>query len=680
MASSQSTTYQQLHKNKLKESGLTLGDAKKLGIEPQGKIKTKQQTGFDCASTFIPYFTIDGKINCYGRTRLYAESIDKEKDKLDKKHNKKIPKYISPKGSTPKFYLPPILPKVTWQQVADDTDEPIVITEGEFKAAKSCKENMPTIGLGGVWAWRSKKKGVGLIEDFNQFKWKKRTVGLVFDSDLKTNDKVKEALMALAKELTDLGALVHIVYLPDIKGLDKTGLDDFLVHRSMDDLVTLLNKAPQFSMCRELWQMNEEIAYIKTPGFIVDRRTGNYLSASDLTTHAFSNRFMDMIKGDKVEQVLVAREWLKWSQRFELEKVVYSPGEPEITDNGEYNTYRGMGCEPKKGSITPWNKLMEAVFGSDKEARSWFERWCAIQFQQPGVKLRSAVIIWSAEQGTGKSFIGYTLRQLFGSDNFVELTETDIHEKHNEWAAHTQFVMGDEITGSDKRRDANKLKQMITREEVTINMKAIRQFKIKDHINYYFTSNRCNAIYLETGDRRYFVQEVQNALSEEFFTKVYDKWLYEQDGDRHLLHYFLNLPLKGFNYKTRPPVTSSKIDMLELGMGALETWVYRLMKTPEEVLSMNDTYIDSDLWTSEMLADIYNVDNERQPVQNNTMGRVLKNMGCYKLPPIRIGEKTKRLVAIRNFRKWKKATKEQVRKHYLEYFPEEKGRENKFKK
>jgi hypothetical protein len=491
-------------------------------------------------------------------------------------------------------------------------------------------------------------------------------------------------LVALAKELTKLGARVKIVYLPDVEDLEKTGLDDFLEHVGMEELIELLNEAETFALAEELWRFNEEVVYIKNPGFCIRRDNGVFLSPSDLVSHAFSNRTMMVQAGDKLVEQSVPKLWLRWPQRSELQRVTYEPSQPEITEEGEYNLYKGRGCEPKKGSIAPWDKLMEAIFGEDKEARNWFERWCAIQFQQPGIKLRSAVVVWGPQQGTGKSFVGYTLRQLFGVDNFAELTEDDLHEKHNEWANGIQFAMGDEITGSDKRRDANKLKAMITREHVWVNSKGVKQFRLRDCINYYFTSNSFNAIYLEREDRRYFIQEVQNALPEEFFIKIYHKWLYEQDGDRHLLHYFLNLPLKGFNEKTRPPVTESKSEMLELGMSSLELFAHRIVHYPEEALCIGGTYIDSDLWTCKQLIGIFNYDNNSN-IKPEALAGKLKTYKyeVYKIPrPISIAGKSYRLYAIRNASKWKKLANYEdnapFKDHYLKHFPELKEQKKKY--
>jgi len=109
-----------------------------------------------------------------------------------------------------RFYYPP---GYDWRALAKDTSESLIITEGEKKALKACKSGLTTIAVAGVWSWRSKKKGVAAIPDFDRIEWAGRKVYLAFDSDLMTNPQVNAALDALANELTMRGAKVVIKFL-----------------------------------------------------------------------------------------------------------------------------------------------------------------------------------------------------------------------------------------------------------------------------------------------------------------------------------------------------------------------------------------------------------------------------------------------------------------------------------
>ena len=67
------------------------------------------------------------------------------------------PKYLSPRGSGNRLYLPAILDR----SVLDDPSRPLYLTEGEKKAAKAVQEGLACIGLAGVWSWRGKTSDTG---------------------------------------------------------------------------------------------------------------------------------------------------------------------------------------------------------------------------------------------------------------------------------------------------------------------------------------------------------------------------------------------------------------------------------------------------------------------------------------------------------------------------------------
>lgn len=143
-------------------------------------------------------------------------------------------KYESPVGQPNRAYFPPdTLP------VLSDPSVPLIITEGEKKAAKADQEGFPCIGLVGVYGWQRKRRPRAdgelfadrdfrdLIDDLKTVRWRGRTVYIVYDSDAAENADVQKAAKHLAEALADWGAHVTIAFLPH--GPAKVGLDDFLV-------------------------------------------------------------------------------------------------------------------------------------------------------------------------------------------------------------------------------------------------------------------------------------------------------------------------------------------------------------------------------------------------------------------------------------------------------------------
>ena len=123
----------------------------------------------------IPYFGLNGEPNGFYRYKLFGNYIPKGA--------KRSIKYLQPPGTKPHFYLPPL---VDWQKIAKETDVTIYFVEGEKKAAALTQLGHATIGLGGVWSWRTREDDdtSELIADFNLIDWKNRKTVMVFDADV----------------------------------------------------------------------------------------------------------------------------------------------------------------------------------------------------------------------------------------------------------------------------------------------------------------------------------------------------------------------------------------------------------------------------------------------------------------------------------------------------------------
>lgn len=616
---------------KMAESKISAAEAKKLGFTALPAEKAPKGVPFQEPSILIPYFDIDGKKSDFWRLRYLKQP---EQKGFAKQAKTKPLKYVQPQGTLNELYLPPLLP---WADVASDPLSPIIITEGEFKAASAViQTGYPTIGLGGVWSWKSDKKKVALIDGFKDFQWDQRPVYIVYDSDAVTNPMVMQAENALARALTDLGAEPYIVRLPMGREGEKLGLDDFLVLKGVEPFETLLEAAEPWQTAVELHRLNEEVLYVRDPGLILRLSNLQRMSPRAFVDHAFSTRtyFEEVATGKTVSKVkkIAPKEWLSWPSRAEVPRITYAPGEERITMAGEMNIWPGWGCEPKEGDITPWKELLDYLFKHEPLSRQWFERWLAWPLQHPGDKMFTSAVMWGLRHGTGKSLIGYTMGKIYGR-NFTEVDDEILRASHNEWAENKQFVLGDEITTGDKRAQSDRMKSMITRQQLRLNPKYIPSYTVPDVINYYFTSNHPDSFFLEDDDRRYFIHEVtQNPMPDEWYAK-YEKWMGRKSaigpGIPALFHHLLNLDLGDFNSNSRALMTRSKQNMLSNSRSDLATWVAALKEDQDTVLRAAGKEVKHKLWRAEDLLTIYDPDQKGR-VTANGMARELARQGFHR--------------------------------------------------
>ena len=662
---------------KLKESDIVIKDAKKLKLTPitrsQSKaLKLPQACGFR-----IPYFNIQGKSTDYFRIRYLEQPLQKG---FNAQLNRKAPKYSQVANTNPQAYFPPI--NVNWESVIKNKDLPLVITEGELKAICACKCGIPTIGLGGVWSFKSKKQVVSLIPDLVQVEWRNRIVYIVYDADAAHNPKVLQAENALAQELVDRGAQVHIVRLPDLKEVDKTGLDDFLVIRGKSAFGELLDTASyEFNRSAALHRLNCEVNYVVDPGFIIILETGLRITSNNFTTIAYSNRYHDAEVVGKdgsvsVKKVKTAIAWKDWPFRSDLDKMTYSPGGGKIIptvagykeiQGMSYNTWNGWGVPSIKGDIKLWKELLIHIFGDDKVSLLWFEKWAAYPIQHPGTKLLTATVVWGLVEGSGKTLIGHTLMRIYG-DNAGEIHDTELRDPDNPWAENKQFILADDITGHNNRELANRLKTLVTQKTVHINIKYVPNYTLPDCINYYFTSNDVDAFFLSNQDRRYFIHEVLAGKPDPKWLKKFLQWRdSDTKGISALRHYLENLNLGDFDPGAPAPKTASKEMMVSITRSDLNDWISNLGHRGD--LLINGIKQNGDLWTSSEILRQYDPEG-RTNVKANGVARELSKSGYRQLKQIRTDFGMIRLYALRNASKWSKAKPNVITKHYEDTCPE----------
>lgn len=180
----------------------------------------KNQSIIDAEGYFIPYPLQKG----YLRLKL--------------RHPIEGVKYLSPKGSVNYPYIP----EEVFEMAKDfKPDTPIIFTEGEKKAAKAVKEGFMTIGLPGVWNFKSLENS--FLPQLEKLNFKYRKCFIAFDSDIVCKHSVKQAELRLAVTLLNRGAISLSIRFPAKQNGDKNGLDDFLVVNGKNELQKLINKS-----------------------------------------------------------------------------------------------------------------------------------------------------------------------------------------------------------------------------------------------------------------------------------------------------------------------------------------------------------------------------------------------------------------------------------------------------
>lgn len=634
----------------LARSGLDATDAKALGVEFWSAAETGRRfPRSPVPALLLPYFDAEGVV----RSDVYRVRFLAPPPLPFGAVPEKWQRYGQPPGSAPGAYLPR-LPDLDWQILRQDPTANLLITEGEKKAACAGKLKLPTIGLGGVWSFMSKAKGLDLLPELAAFKWRERAVTIVYDSDVATKPDVAAAIVQLMRVLTRRGALVSVALLPELSPGQKCGLDDYLVARGAERFEgEVLAEAKAGDLGRRLWELNERFAVIAHPTMVLDERGEDYagrpaqvlMRATDFNLLLRNQRVVEAVVdaggAPRLKPVSVADAWLEWPARREYGAVTYLPGQPRVVGKS-LNGWQGLAVEPVKGGVEPWTELLDHLFtGADPKARTWFERWCGYPLWRLGTKLMSAAAMWSKFQGVGKTLVGETLGLIYGA-NYISVPQKDLESDFNGWAANRQFVLVDDIPAHEQRQRADLLKKLITQSEIHLNPKFVPQYSMPDFINYYFTSNQPNAFYLEPHDRRLFIHEVTIAKLPTEFYDEFHAWL-KGGGPSALLYYFQHdLDFGDFDPKHAPPATEAKAQMAEDAASEVDAWLTALVACDLG---------GRDLWGAAELAEKFNAAAVGRRVAPNALARDLR-LRFYRVGPVRVGREVVKLFAVRNGDRW----------------------------
>lgn len=677
---------------KLESSGLSVEDAEQLGMSfLRSTVVVTLHTCFKPYDAIhIPYtnpHTGKGFHDLIDRPPFYRlRYMLPPQPKSSFGEKKKPLRYMNEPGFDVHAYFPQFA-EIDWPAVIEDPSTPLVITEGELKAAKGCKEGFITIGLGGVDSFSSVNRGIELLPELERIRWSKRRTFVVYDSDSESNPDVKRAVMRIAKTLARRGAILFEVTLPAGPNGEKVGLDDYLVAMGADAFQGLLGDNGDEKTQRSvlvnndpLFKLNDEVVYIRDKGFFVNQVTHEVMKRETFnTTYANLPKCREPVDKGFIS-VPATKAWVEWPNRLDAGRVVYEPQPPgrsfdrltphENPSLSTWNIWTGWGVEPDDDDVedeelAKFHFVIDHVFGgAEPGTKEWFLQWLAYPLQYPGTKLFTAVIIHGQGQGTGKTLLGDTMKRIYGA-NYTMIGNRELKSSFNGWAARKQFILGDEITGSDRREFSEELKRMITSQVIRVNEKNIPEYELNDVANYLFTSNHANAFSISDKDRRYFIHEVTSSpLNEDFFMPYY-MWL-DTGGAAAIFRYLLDLDVSEFNPKKPAPMTAAKRQMIEFSRSDLEAWALALRDDPESVL--NDPRLmgimKGDLFSPAQLLRAYDPE-EKTKVKARGLGLALNGI----IPKVHNGDQIRGPVgktyyyAVRNADLWATATLEEIKAH-----------------
>lgn len=220
------------------------------------------------------------------------------------------------------------------------------------------------------------------------------------------------------------------------------------------------------------------------------------------------------------------------------------------------------------------HKIISHMLGDGKIEFERFINWLAYIYQTR--KKTGVSWVLTGTQGTGKGiFYSRILRGLFGTQHVPMKYLQSMEEQFNLYMRDALFLIVDEFhmasASAGAMKMADKLKNQITENTITIRGMRSNQTEIPNYTNYIFMTNRADAVNIETGDRRYNIAPKQEKklletypdLAEKLDTKQIENELWHFAGALANFKYdkrLVNLPIDNEAKEDMRTVTMSVFD------------------------------------------------------------------------------------------------------------------------
>lgn len=302
----------------------------------------------------------------------------------------------------------------------------------------------------------------------------------------------------------------------------------------------------------------------------------------------YDHQEASLIPKSDVLDICVDHAWREWKLHpmrsvVRLSEVGFDPTEKD--KNIICNLWGGWPTEPKNGQCGILLSLLEHLCSGEesgnKEVYEWVLKWLAYPLQNKGAKMRTA-LIFHGPQGAGKNLFFEAYAQIFGKYSRI-VGQAEIDDKFNDWASGKLFMIADEVVARQELfHIKNKIKALITGDTIRINPKNVAAHDEKNHVNIVFLSNEKQPLVLEKDDRRFAVIWTPEKLHPNYYSDVAEE---VACGGIEALHdYLLNLPLGDFNQHSKPPMTKSKQDLIDINLESgdrfLQEWTASELDLP----------------------------------------------------------------------------------------------------
>jgi phage/plasmid-associated DNA primase len=355
----------------------------------------------------------------------------------------------------------------------------------------------------------------------------------------------------------------------------------------------------------------------------IEGDTIKYISSQDFRTK-LANLFVQFADGKRGK---AANFWLAHEKREERQ-VIFDPTQPSgAAVEGKYNLWRGHAIRTRRVSgkhRTLLRHIREVICRDDRGSFKYLLFWLAWAVQNPHRNPETAVVLKSAQQGTGKSTLSYAMKRIFGEHARTIADKQRLFEKFNADLETAAFIDADEMLWAGDRGGGDSLKSLITSQTLTLEVKHGSRWEVPNRLHMIMTTNHEHAIQSGVQDRRFFVLEVSRdkAQDEGWFGRLYADL--DNGGLEEFLWLLQRVNLTGWHPR-RLPKTSAAIEQQRFSADSVSQWAQACIDADGIVGGLSILPLPN-LLPTHVLYDAYKNHCRNYPVSSTVFGKALTEM------------------------------------------------------
>lgn len=330
-------------------------------------------------------------------------------------------------------------------------------------------------------------------------------------------------------------------------------------------------------------KLEARLVYVESSERYFDLLKHRIIGSDNALGHIFTG-MMPNGKMGKLDPVEMLRQ--SNTKRI-IDQLGFHPGEgATYEDQGRTyaNQYISRLPEPIEPTVEDRARV-EWVFNriDDPVFRCWLKEYYAHVVQRPGVKIRSAPLIWSKTQRNGKStLMGAIPALLVGPEYSKEVTCNTLESDFNDYmreAWHVNLIEFRAGLKMERNKISQKLKAMIAETRIELHPKGSAAYTMPNLCFVTGSSNDGDAAHVDNADARWGVHEMrQPHYTPAEVQYVYHEFLNLPHAAAVLRGYFSAIPLFTFDPNDEAPMTADKAAMMVAGQSVDEEFLHTALE------------------------------------------------------------------------------------------------------